>query len=89
MLDSLELTDGMYLEDDGNLHYKAYNHEMTREELRIKSTKSVNIKFNKKYSTEREIECIVFSDIIMDFEEYEKSENKEEYSNRQEISIKM
>ena len=36
ILDLLEKTDNMYLEDEENLHYYAYNHEMVKEELRVK-----------------------------------------------------
>ena len=38
----------MYLEDEENLHYYAYNHEMVKEELRVKGKKKISIKLNFK-----------------------------------------
>lgn len=87
ILDLLEKTDNMYLEDEENLHYYAYNHEMVKEELRVKGKKKISIKFNKKYSTERKIERIVFSDIILDYDAYRNSENKDDFENRTRIEI--
>ena len=87
LLDLLEKTDNMYLEDEDNLHYYAYNHEMVKEELRVKGKKKISIKFNKKYSTEREIKRIVFSDIILDYDAYRNSENKDDFENRTRIEI--
>ena len=89
MLDSLEKTKGMHLQDESDFNYNAYNHEIVQEELRVRAQKNISIKFNKKYSTQRKIKGIVFSDIILDFDEYSKSENKEKYYNRKEIKIEI
>ena len=89
LLDLLEKTDNMYLEDEGNLHYYAYNHEMVKEELRVKGKKKISIKFNKKYSTERKIERIVFSDIILDYDTYKNLDNKEDFEDRTSIEIEL
>lgn len=82
LLDSLTNTNTMYLEDSNKLHYDAYSHEIVKEELRVRAVKDINIKFNKKYTTEREITQIVFSDIILDFDNYNTYSNKEEYKER-------
>lgn len=79
----------MYLEDTGELHYDAYNHELVTEELRIRAIKSISIKFNKKYTTQREIEKIVFSDIVLDYDDYISYTNKAEFQNRTKIEIEL
>lgn len=89
LLDLLEKTDNMYLEDEDNLHYYAYNHEMVKEELRVKGKKKISIKFNKKYSTEREIKRIVFSDIILDYDTYKNFDNKDDFEDRTRIEIEL
>lgn len=89
LLDLLEKTGSIYLEDEGGLHYDSYNHEMIKEELRVKGKRKVSIKFNKKYSTEREIKRIVFSDIILDYESYKNSDNKADFENRIRIEIEL
>lgn len=89
LLDLLEKTGNMYLEDEDNFHYDAYNHEKVKEELRVKGKKKISIKFNKKYSTEREITEIVFSDIILDYDSYKNSENKDEFEDRTSVKIEL
>ena len=79
----------MYLEDDGELHYNAYNHELVTEELRVRAIKNIRIKFNKKYTTQREIEKIVFRDIILDYDNYISYSNRAEFQNRAKIEIEL
>lgn len=79
----------MYLEDEGELHYNAYSHEMIQEELRVRAAKKISIKFNKKYTTQREIQKIVFSDIILNYDDYRTYQNKSEFSNRAKIEIEL
>lgn len=69
-LDSLENTNTMYLTDSEGLHYYAYNHELVKEELRVRGIKNVKIKFNKKYTTKRQLTSIMFSDIIPNSDNY-------------------
>lgn len=89
LLDSLENTNNMYLEDSGDLRYDAYSHELVIEELRVRAVKDISIKFNKKYTTEREIERIVFSDIILDYDTYTTYNNKSDYKGRIELEIEL
>lgn len=79
----------MYLVDVGGLHYNAYNHELVTEELRVRAMKNISIKFNKKYTTEREIGKIVFRDIILDYDNYNSYSNKAEFQNRAKIEIEL
>lgn len=85
-MDRLETTNGMYLKDEDELQYKAYNHELVTEELRVRGVKNINIKFNKKYATQRKIEKIVFSDIILDYDSYS---NNFELTNRINLEIEL
>lgn len=89
LLDSLESTKNMYLEDSGELHYDAYSHELVAEELRVRGGKSISIKFNKKYTTERKIERIIFSDIILDYDNYITYINKSEFKDRIKVEIEL
>lgn len=89
LLDSLENTNNMYLEDSGELRYDAYSHELVVEELRVRAVKDISIKFNKKYTTEREIEKIVFSDIILDYDTYTTYNNKPDYKDRIKMEIEL
>lgn len=79
----------MYLEDVGGLHYNAYNHELVTEELRVRAVKNISVKFDKKYTTEREIKKIVFSDIILDYDNYINYTNKSEFQNKTKIEIEL
>ena len=79
----------MYLEDEENLHYYAYSHEVVKEQLRIRAVKNVSIKFNKKHTNQRKIEKIIFSDIILDYDNYITYQNKLEFSDRTKIEIEL
>lgn len=89
LVDSLENTSNMYLEDSGGLHFESFSHEIVTEELRVRGEKKISIKFNKKYATEREIEKIVFSDIILDYDNYNTYSNKAEFTNRIKLEIEL
>lgn len=89
LLDSLEKVNGMYLEDDNGLHYNSYSHEIVIETLRVRAIKNIGIKFNKKYSNQNEIEKIVFSDILLDYDEYYKYSNKLDYTDRISLAIEF
>lgn len=89
LVDELESTGTMYLEDKNALHYQAYNHEIVKEELRVKGEKKVSIKFNKKYSTKREIKKIVFSNIILNYDEYKTYTNKADFKDRGNLEIEL
>lgn len=89
LIDELENTGTMYLEDKNALHYDAYNHEIVKEELRVKGEKKVSIKFNKKYSTKKEIKKIVFSNIILNYDEYKTYTNKADFKERRKLEIEL
>ncbi len=89
LLDSGESTDSMYIENEKGLKFISYSHELIYENLRIKSEKELSIKFNKKYGLNDYSEKLVLSDIILNNEEYEQSQNKQEFNNRMSMEINL
>ena len=89
LLDSLEKTNGIYLQDNKEFKYNAFSHEKIQEELRVRSVKNIDIKFNKKYTTTANIQKIVFTDIILDFDDYLHHANKSEYKGREILEIEL
>jgi hypothetical protein len=88
-LDSQENGDSMYLLGANEAKYKAYSYELDQTNLCIQpnETKTITIRFNKIYSNTVNIEQLVFSDIILNYEEYSQSEDKTQYVNRANVSI--
>lgn len=76
-LDSQEKTKTIYALDDNNVRYIECNSEYIDEELVINNvqTKKLKIKFNKNYSTKNKIIKILFSDVILNYEEYCQNNN--------------
>lgn len=72
LLDTMESTKSIYLLDNNNMKYYAQTHEILDKLLKVDSQLStqMQIKFSKSYSTTRKIKSIVFSDIILNYNEY-------------------
>lgn len=89
LLDSQGSTDSMYVTASNDSKYKAYSYEIDKSRLIIEPGRSrtITIKFNKRYSNEAITRNIVFSDIIKNYDEYQQIQNKKEYTNRWAISI--
>lgn len=81
-LDAFEKTSSMYLEDTKGNQYNAYSHEIFEDELVIlpKRTFEISIKFSNAYASNRTIETIVFSNLILDYDEYENEPKSEDLS---------
>lgn len=78
-VDTKENTQKTYLYGENNIKYTSLLNETANEQLIVKKgmTNKLNIKFNKIYNTEREIKGIIFSDIVLNYEEYlEKTSSK-------------
>ena len=67
ILDSLQDTDTVYLEDDNKQKYYWYSHEILEEDITVKRAqgKTIEIKINKGYKQKKETEKIVFSKIMI------------------------
>lgn len=63
VLDNLNKTGTMYLQDSNEVKYSYINEEITKELLRVKSKskEQITIKFSNSYISDRELEKIVFS----------------------------
>lgn len=88
-LDSQESGDSMYLLGSNEAKYKAYSYELDQTNLCIQpnETKTITIRFYKIYSNSVNIEQLVFSDIILNYEEYLQAKDKTQYVNRAKVSI--
>ena len=69
LLDSLQNTKSIYLEDGNETEYYSYSNEILSELLEINNGFStrLTIKFYKTYSLENATDTIVFSDIILNY----------------------
>ena len=51
--------------------------------------KTMDIRFNKVYSNNIQMEKMVLEDIILDYEAYKNIQNKQDYTNRMKMSINI
>ena len=79
----------IYLQNSKDLTYSSLNSKFDNEEIIMtpNSVKSFIVRFNKTYDAKRKATHMVLSDVILDYEEYLSSTNKNEYSNRTSIKI--
>lgn len=78
LLNDIENTDSMYLEDKKDIKYYAYMNELSEADMRVfpGETKKVKIKYYSKYSSTKEITNIIFSEIALGGNEVAKFEIK-------------
>ena len=69
LLDDKSNINSMYLEDENGVEYSAYTHEISDAELEIPSgqTREIEIKYYNKYISSKQIEKIVFSRIVLNY----------------------
>lgn len=79
----------IYLKNSRGTTYSSLNSKFDNEEITLKpnNTKNYTVKFNKNYNPQNQVNTLVLSDVIFDFEEYLKYENKSDYANRTSIEI--
>ena len=87
MLDNKENSKTIYLVDDSEVKYSAYVHEISKGLLIFKpqQKRTMNIKFNKGYETEKVIKNMHFTNVITDYEKY--VEDKENYEDIKQIIV--
>ena len=63
VLDDLTNLESMYIEDQNEMHYTAYTHEITKDMLEIPSgtSKTIEIKYYSRFSSTKNIRRMVFS----------------------------
>lgn len=81
----------IYLKNSRGTTYSSLNSKFDKEEITLKpnNTKNYKVKFNKNYNPQNKVNTLVLSDVIFDYEEYLKYENKSDYANRTSIEIKF
>lgn len=81
LLDTSDDTKSVYLLDSKDMKYYFYSNEIIENRLIVKSefTNNLEIKFSNSYSSSRSIEKLVFSKLVLNYDEYKNLENKEEY----------
>lgn len=65
--------------DNNKVEYMSFIHEIPEERLTLKSAykKDIQIRFNKIYDLNRNIEKVRFQDIILNYEDYVRNQTKE------------
>lgn len=91
LIDSKEKVNSIYLVGANETHYDAYSYEIDINDCVIEPqrSKKFTIKFNKIYSNKVAMKQMVFSDIIIDYEEYQNTQNKKEYTNRLKLTVEI
>lgn len=83
LLDTNDSTKSVYLEDtDGVKHY-FYNNEVIQNRLKVQSKmkNTIEIKFMNPYTSGRSIKKLVFSKMVLNYDEYKDIEDKSQYDN--------
>lgn len=89
MLDSKQDSEAVYITDDNNFEYYAFMFEKLDEDLVIKSgeQKEIEIKFSNNYNENIQIQNMVFSEVVKDYNSYVNDEDN--YSDYMEIKIQF
>lgn len=79
----------MYIEDENGIQYSAYTHELNEGQLMVspRETKELEIRYYSKYSSEKQIDKVVFSRMILDNDSYEIYQNKSLYRGYENFEI--
>jgi len=79
----------IYLQNNIGTTYSSLNSDFDNKDiiLKPKETKTFKVDFNKIYNEQNKAIYLVFSDVILDYEQYLKSEAKSNYSNRTSIKV--
>lgn len=91
VLDSGETTQNMYIIDNNGVKYFAARNEITNTELKVQphSNKEIQVKYLSANISTKKIKSLVFNDIILDFNLYEKNAVKENYKDRINLEIEL
>lgn len=83
LLDTNDSTKSVYLQDTNDTKYYFYNNEVIQNRLKIQSKlkNTVEIKFMNPYTSGRTIKKLVFSKLVLNYDEYKQLEDKTQYSN--------
>ncbi len=81
----------MYIEDTNDVKYSAYTHEINSAELRVspRETKTISIKYYSRYISSKDINRLVFSRMVLDYDSYSQYTNKSAYTDYGEFRIEI
>ena len=81
LLDDGVNIEAMYIEDENGNQYSAYTHELNEGQLIVspRETKELEIRYYNKYASEKQIDKVVFSRMILNNETYTTFQNKSLY----------
>ncbi len=91
LLDTKKDTKTVYLQDSKNVKYYAFTNEIIDNDFIVRKgkMKNIKIKFSSGLSSNRKIEYMIFSDLILNFNEYEDCENKEDYTDIYKFNVNV
>ena len=77
MLNDRDNSENIYVEDDGELKYTAFLHELTDEEFIIGAgqEKEISIRFDIPYNKSGDLKSLNMMNMIADYEQYQSTEN--------------
>ena len=80
----------IYLGNSKEMIYESLNSEFDSSEIIMEAntTETFSVDFNKIYTSNSKAEYLALNDIILDYESYLNSEDKENYSNRTSIKLR-
>lgn len=89
LLNDVNNIEGIYIEDSKGIKYTAYTHELSNELLTLQPNeeRNIKIKYYCKYVSTKEINKVVFSDIILDYDMYTIINDMDIYNNYYEFFI--
>ena len=91
LLDDGVNIEAMYVEDQNGNQYPAYTHEINQGQLMVspRETKEIEIKYFNRYASEKHIEKMVFSRMILNNETYTTFQNKSLYYDYASFEIEL
>ena len=91
LLDTGESTKSVYLLDSKDVKYYFYSNEIVQNRLLIQSKykNTLQIKFSNSYSSSRNIKYLVFSKLILNYDEYKKLDDKSSYTDSFEFKVNV
>ena len=84
-------TNTIYLHNTNGGKFYAASSELLKEELLLENNyiHTIDVKFNKTYSYSNNIECLAFSNVVLDYEEYLNLDDKDKYEDIYNLQINL
>lgn len=91
LMDTKDDTKTVYLKDTKGAKYFAFTNEINDSEFIVRKdkTRSIRLKFSNDYSSSRSIKNLIFSKSILNYNQYEGLENKDEYKDFFELIVNV